>query len=57
MATLGLGDAIYRRISQCSIKGFNTQSKYASTILKIFSAVMHNTHVDDTKHHLKTLMQ
>ena len=49
--------AIYRRILQRSTKGFSAQSKYASIILKIFSAVTHNTHVDDTKHHLKTLMQ
>ena len=37
--------------------GLSTQSKYASIILKIFSAVTHNTHVHDTKHHLNTLMQ
>ena len=35
--------------------GLRTQSKYASIILKIFSAVTHNTHVDDTKYQLNTL--
>ena len=49
--------AEYCNISQCSTIGLSTQSKYASTILKIFSAVTHNTHVDDTKHQLNTLMQ
>ena len=42
----------YCNILQYSTIGLSTQSKYASTILKIFSAVTHNTHVDDTKHHL-----
>ena len=48
--------AIYRNISQCCTIGLSTQSKYASTILKYFSSITHNTHVDDTKHHLNTLM-
>ena len=47
----------YHNILQCSTIGLSTQSKYASTILKYFSSVTHNTHVDDTKHHLNTLMQ
>ena len=47
--------AEYCNISQCSTIGLRTQSKYASIILKIFSAVTHNTHVDDTKHQLNTL--
>ena len=54
----------YQNILQCSTIGFSTQSKYASTTLinrPSFSAVImtftHNTHVDDTKHHLNTLMQ
>ena len=47
--------AEYRNISQCSTIGLRTQSKYASIILEIFSAVTHNTHVDDTKHQLNTL--
>ena len=45
----------YCNISQCSTIRLRTQSKYASIILKIFSAVTHNTHVDDTKHQLNTL--
>ena len=49
--------AIYHNISQCSTVGLSTQSKCASIILKCFSSVTHNTHVDDTKHHLNTLMQ
>ena len=49
--------AEYCNILQCSTIGLSTQSKYASTILKYFSAVTHNTHIDDTKHHLNTLMQ
>ena len=44
-------------ILQCIIIGLSTQSKYASTILKYFSAVTHNTHNDDTKYHLNTLVQ
>ena len=40
---------------QCSTIGLRTQSKYASVILKMFSAVTHNTHVDDTQHQLNTL--
>ena len=40
--------AQYRNISQCCTIGLSTQSKYASTILKYFSSVTHNTHVDDT---------
>ena len=44
-------------MSQCYTIGLNTQSKYASTILKHFSSVTHNTHVDDTKHHLNIVMQ
>ena len=47
--------AEYCNISQCCIIGLRTQSKYASIILKTFSAVTHNTHVDDTKHQLNTL--
>ena len=47
--------AEYCNLSQCSTIGLRTQSKYASIILKIFSAVTHNTHVDDTKHQLNTL--
>ena len=47
--------AEYCNISQCSTIGLRTQSKYASIILKIFSAVTHNAHVDDTKHQLNTL--
>ena len=47
----------YSGTLQCSTIGLSTQSKYVSTILKIFSAVTHNTHVDDTKHYLNTLMQ
>ena len=47
--------AEYCNISQCSTIGLRTQSKYASIILKIFSAVTLNTHVDDTKHQLDTL--
>ena len=49
--------AIYCSIFQCSTIELNTQSKHASTILKYLSTVTHNTHVDDTKHHLNTLMQ
>ena len=49
--------AEYHNILQCNTTRLNTQNKYVSTILKIFSAVTHNTHVDDTKHHLNTLMQ
>ena len=49
--------AEYHNISQCCTIGFSTQSKYASTILKYFSSITHNTHVDDTKHHLNALMQ
>ena len=41
--------AEYRNISQCCTIGSGTQSKYASTVLKYFSSVTHNTHVDDTK--------
>ena len=40
---------------QCSTKGLRTRSKYASVILKMLSAVTHNTHVDDTQHQLNTL--
>ena len=47
----------YHDILQCSTIGLSTQSKYAPTILKLFSAVTHNTHVDDTKHHLNTVIQ
>ena len=47
--------AEYCNILQCSTIGLRTQSKYASIILKIFSAVTHNTHVDDTKHQLNTI--
>ena len=49
--------AEYCNILQCStsIIGLRTQSKYASIILKIFSAVTDNTHVDDTKYQLNTL--
>ena len=47
----------YCNILQCSTRGLSTQSKYASTILKVFNAVTHNTYVDDTQHHLNTLMQ
>ena len=47
--------AEYCNISQCSTIGLRTQSKYASIILKTFSAITHNTHVDDTKHQLNTL--
>ena len=47
--------AEYCNILQCSTIGLRTQSKYASIILKIFSAVTHNTHVDDTKHQSNTL--
>ena len=47
----------YHNISQYNTIGLSTQSKYASTILKYFSAATHNTHVDDTKPHLNTLMQ
>ena len=47
--------AEYCNISQCSTIGLRTQSKYASIILKIFSAVTLNTHVDDTKHQLDIL--
>ena len=47
----------YRNISQCCAIGLSTQSKYVSTILKYFSSVTHNTHGDDTKRHLNTLMQ
>ena len=47
----------YHNILQCNTIGLSKQSKYASTILNIFSAVTHNTHVDDTKHHLNTLIQ
>ena len=36
--------------------GLSTQSKYASTFRNFFSAVTHNKHVDDTKHHLNTLI-
>ena len=43
----------YHNILQCSTIELSTQSKYASTILKYFSEVTHNTHVDDTKFHLK----
>ena len=49
--------AKYRNILQCCTIGLSTQSKYASTILKYFSSITHNTHVDDTKHHLNILMQ
>ena len=49
--------AEYCNILECSTIGPSTQSKHTSTILKFFSAVTHNTHVDDTKHHLNTLMQ
>ena len=48
--------AEYCNISQFYTLGLNIQSKYASTILKYFSLITHNTH-DDTKHHLNTLMQ
>ena len=44
----------YCNILQCSTIGLRVQSKYAQIILKNFSAVTHNTHVDDTKHHLNT---
>ena len=49
--------AEYRNISQCSTIRLSTQSKYTSTILKYFSSITHNTHVDDTKYHLNTLKQ
>ena len=49
--------AEYCNISQCGTIGLNTQSKYASTILKYCSSITHNTHVDDTKHHFNALMQ
>ena len=49
--------AEYLNISQCCTIGLSTQSKYASAILKYFSLVTHNTHVDDNKLHLNTLMQ
>ena len=49
--------AEYCNISQCCTIGLSTLSKYASTILKYFSSIAHNTHVDDNKHHLNTLMQ
>ena len=42
----------YCNILQCSTIGLSTQSINASTILKYFSAVTHNTHVDDTKHNV-----
>ena len=47
----------YCKILQFCTIGLSTLSKYASTILKFFSSVTHNTHVDNTKHHLNTLMQ
>ena len=47
--------AEYCKILQCSTIRLSTQSKHASTILKNFSTVTHNTHVDDTKHQLNTL--
>ena len=49
--------AKYRDISQCCTIGLSTRCKYASTILTYFSSVTHNTHVDDDKHHLNTVMQ
>ena len=49
--------AEYRNILQCSTIGLSTQSKYASIILKYFSAVAHNTHANDIKLYLNTLMQ
>ena len=47
----------YCNILQCCTMGLSTQSEYASTVLKFFSVVTHNTHVDDTKHQLNALMQ
>ena len=49
--------AEHHNILQCCTIGLSTQSKYASTILKCFSSVTHNTHFDDAKLHLNTLMQ
>ena len=49
--------AEYCNISQCCTIGLSTQSKYTSTTLKYFSSNTHNTHFDDTMHHLNTLMQ
>ena len=46
--------------SVVSTIGLSTQSKYASLTDQVFSGVItfiHNTHVDDTKHHLNTLTQ
>ena len=63
MASVGqnIAYAIYHRILQHIAAwyyiGLSTQSKYASTILNVFSAVTLNTHINDIKYYLKTLMQ
>ena len=49
--------AEYRDISQCCTIGLRTQSKDASTILTYFSLITHNTHGDDNKLYLNTLIQ
>ena len=43
----------YCNILQFSTTELSTQSKHASVIFKICNVVNHNTHVDDTKHHLR----
>ena len=47
--------AEYHNILQCITIRLSVQSKYASVILKFFSTITHNTHVDDIKHHSNIL--
>ena len=43
--------AEYHNISQCCTTGLSIQSKYASTILKCFGSITHNTYFYDNKLH------
>ena len=48
--------AEYCDISQCSTIGLSTQSKYASTVLKYFSSITHNTHVSNIRNFLLAII-